>query len=199
MDKLLGVLRFGGILSEESIALIVKEAQVRHLKANEHFLSFGKVAHELLFVDEGYLRSYDIAKSGEEITKYFIRPHQFYVDLESYYNQSPCENAVQAVTDTKVLVFTRSSWNYLNESIPNFYLYTKSMTEVTLLNKIKDNDFLNYGTAKDKYHEMLKRYPQLIQNVSQQYIASYLKITPQSLSRIRKEFSEPNLSQRLKE
>ncbi|MDH5604324.1 MAG: hypothetical protein OEY51_10300 [Cyclobacteriaceae bacterium] len=62
----------------------------------------------------------------------------------------------------------------------------ESLTEATLLNKIKDNDFLNYGTAKDKYQEFIKRYPDLIREVPQQYIASYLKITPQSLSRIRK-------------
>lgn len=190
MEKLLGGLRFGGILSEESITQVMKEMQERHLKANEHFLSFGKVAHEIMFVDEGYLRSYDIAKNGEEVTKYFVRPHQFYVDLDSYYNQSSCENAIQAVTDTRIFVFNRTSWTHFNESIPNFYLYTKSMTETGLLNKIKDNDFLNYGTAKDKYHEMQKRYPELIQSVPQQYIASYLKITPQSLSRIRREFSD---------
>lgn len=192
MEKFLGGLRFGGILSEESIALIMKQVQERHLKAEEHFLSFGKVAHEIMFVDEGYLRSYDITKRGEEVTKYFVRPHQFYADLESYYNLSPCENAIQAVTNTRLLVFNRSSWNYLNESIPNFYLYTKSMIEAALLNKIKDNDFLNYGTAKDKYHEMQKRYPELIQSVPQQYIASYLKITPQSLSRIRRKFAIGN-------
>ncbi len=55
-----------------------------------------------------------------------------------------------------------------------------------LLNKIKDNDFLNFRTAADKYREFVKRYPDLALYVPQQYIASYLKITPQSLSRIRK-------------
>jgi len=60
-------------------------------------------------------------------------------------------------------------------------------SESTLLNKIKDNDFLNFGSAKIKYLEFVKRYPALAQQVPQQYIASYLKITPQSLSRIRNE------------
>ena len=63
----------------------------------------------------------------------------------------------------------------------------ESLTEATLLNKIKDNDFLNYGTAKDKYQEFLKWYPDLMREVPQNYIASYLKITLRSLSRIRKD------------
>jgi CRP/FNR family transcriptional regulator, anaerobic regulatory protein len=133
------------------------------------------------------MRCYDITKGGDEVTKYLIRPHQFYADIESYYNLSPCENSVQAVTDAELYVFHRKAWNQLNESIPNFFIYTKSITEAALLNKIKDNDFLNYGTAKEKYLEMQKRYPEILLQVPQQYIASYLKITPQSLSRIRKE------------
>jgi len=187
MDKLAAALRFGGILNEDSIQYILGEVEQRQLKANEHFLNFGSLAHEILFLSQGFLRSYDIGLNGEEVTKYFIKPHQFYADLESYYNLSPCENAIQAVTDVKIYVFTRQIWQRLSENVPNFYIYTKSMTEAALLNKIKDNDFLNYGTAKDKYQEMLKRYPEILQQVPQQYIASYLKITPQSLSRIRKE------------
>ncbi|MBO3273152.1 hypothetical protein [Hymenobacter defluvii] len=60
------------------------------------------------------------------------------------------------------------------------------LTEATLLNKIKDNDFLHFGTAKQKYQEFVKRYPDLLLIIPQHYIASYLHITPQLLSRIRK-------------
>ncbi|HTF80539.1 MAG TPA: Crp/Fnr family transcriptional regulator [Cytophagales bacterium] len=187
MEKLKGALRFGGILSEQSITYITESVQERHLKGNEHFLPFGSVAHEIMFVNEGFLRSYDVTTGGEEVTKYFVRPHQFYADLESYYNLSPCSNAIQAMTDVHLFVFNRMVWNKLNEEIPNFHLYTKTMIEAALLHKIKDNDFLNYGTAKNKYQELQKRYPQIVLHVPQQYIASYLKITPQSLSRIRKE------------
>jgi hypothetical protein len=73
--------------------------------------------------------------------------------------------------------------------MPTLYIFIKSITEAQLLNKIKDNDFLNFGDAKTKYVEFIKRYPLLLQQVPQQYIASYLKITPQSLSRIRKMLS----------
>jgi hypothetical protein len=59
---------------------------------------------------------------------------------------------------------------------------------LTFLNKIKDADFLRFGTAKEKYAEFVRRYPDLALSVPLQYIASYLQITPQSLSRIRKAF-----------
>lgn len=190
MVNLIAALRFGGILNEESIRQVLENVTERSLKANEHFLKFGQIAHETLFVSEGILRSYDVDSQGEEITKYFVRPNQFYADLESYYNLSPCENAIQAVTNAQLYIIKRKAWDKLNETVPNFYLYTKSIIEATLLNKIKDNDFLNYGTAMDKYRELQKRYPEIVLTVPQQYIASYLKITPQSLSRIRKTLSK---------
>lgn len=190
MENFVAALRFGGILNADSIQQILKTVVEKPLKANEHFLEFGQIAHEIMFVSEGILRSYDIDNQGEDITKYFVRPNQFYADLESYYNLTPCENAIQAVTAAKVLVIKRKEWEKLNETIPNFYIYTKTIIEATLLNKIKDNDFLNYGTAMDKYLELQKRYPEILLHVSQQYVASYLKITPQSLSRIRKELTK---------
>lgn len=190
MENFVAALRFGGILNADSIQQILKTVVEKPLKANEHFLEFGQIAHEIMFVSEGILRSYDIDNQGEDITKYFVRPNQFYADLESYYNLTPCENAIQAVTAAKVLVIKRKEWEKLNETIPNFYIYTKTIIEATLLNKIKDNDFLNYGTAMDKYLELQKRYPEILLHVSQQYVASYLKITPQSLSRIRKELAK---------
>lgn len=190
MENFVAALRFGGILNADSIQQILKTVVEKPLKANEHFLEFGQIAHEIMFVSEGILRSYDVDNQGEDITKYFVRPNQFYADLESYYNLTPCENAIQAVTAAKVLVIKRKEWEKLNETIPNFYIYTKTIIEATLLNKIKDNDFLNYGTAMDKYLELQKRYPEILLHVSQQYVASYLKITPQSLSRIRKELTK---------
>ncbi|AEI46942.1 Crp/Fnr family transcriptional regulator [Runella slithyformis] len=190
MVNLTAALRFGGILNENSIQKVLENVTETRLKANEHFLAFGQIAHEIMFVSEGILRSYDVDNQGEEITKYFVRPNQFYADLESYYNLTPCENAIQAVTNAQVYVIKRKAWETLNETVPNFYLYTKSIIEATLLNKIKDNDFLNYGTAMDKYRELQKRYPEIVRTVPQQYIASYLKITPQSLSRIRKAMSK---------
>jgi CRP/FNR family transcriptional regulator, anaerobic regulatory protein len=190
MENFVAALRFGGILNADSIQQILKTVVEKPLKAHEHFLEFGQIAHEIMFVGEGILRSYDVDNQGEEITKYFVRPNQFYADLESYYNLTPCENAIQAVTPAKVLVIKRKEWEKLNETVPNFYIYTKTIVEATLLNKIKDNDFLNYGTAMDKYLELQKRYPEIVLHVSQQYVASYLKITPQSLSRIRKELAK---------
>ncbi|MEM9673571.1 MAG: Crp/Fnr family transcriptional regulator [Cyclobacteriaceae bacterium] len=186
MEQLRNALSFGSILPPERIEYILTHFREKNLKTNEDFLSQGSVSHEIGFVNHGIIRVYALRKDGEEVTKYFVRQNQFVVDLESYYTLKPSESALQAVVDTQIFAIRREVWERLSEEIPKLYILTKSLTEATLLNKIKDNDFLNFGTALEKYQEFLRQYPDLAQQVPLQHIASYLKITPQSLSRIRK-------------
>jgi CRP-like cAMP-binding protein len=185
--KLRTALTFGGILHEKDYDLILDSYETVLLKPGMNFLSAGQVSDRIGFVEEGILRVFFITEKGTEVTKYFIRANQFGVDLESYYENKVSEYNMQAVVPTCVHYITRSKWTELLEKIPKLYIYTKSLTEATLLNKIKDNEFLVYGTAKEKYLGFLKRYPDLALHVPLQDIASYLQITPQSLSRIRKE------------
>ncbi|WP_118974770.1 Crp/Fnr family transcriptional regulator [Taibaiella koreensis] len=187
MEKLIAALGFGGILSEANMAQVADQFRLRKLKANEHFQAFHTVAKEIAFVESGLLRVYAADLHGNEVTKYFIREKQFFVDLESYYTAQPATDAFQAVVPSELYTIHKATIEKLSAQIPNLYIFIKTLSEAALLNKIKDNDFLNFGDAKTKYLEFVKRYPDLAQQAPQQYIASYLKITPQSLSRIRKE------------
>ncbi|GAB3356274.1 Crp/Fnr family transcriptional regulator [Arachidicoccus ginsenosidivorans] len=190
MEKLKSILSFGGILSKDEIDYISSYFTYNKLKANDHFLEFQKVAHEIAFVETGILRVYSLDPEGNDITKHFISENQFFVDLESYYTGKPATEAFQAVVASELMTIHKSIIEQLSNEIPNFYIFIKTVTEVALLSKIKNNDFLHFGHAKTRYLEFIKRYPLLVQQVPQQYIASYLKITPQSLSRIRKELTQ---------
>ncbi|SFC64572.1 cAMP-binding domain of CRP or a regulatory subunit of cAMP-dependent protein kinases [Parapedobacter composti] len=190
MEKLKSALEFGGILSKQDIDYVASHYKNRSLKAGEHFQEFHKIANEIAFVESGILRVYAVDDNGNDVTKYFIRKNQFFVDLESYYTAKPATDSFQAIVNSVLYTIHKSAIEKLSDEIPNLYIFIKSVTEAALLNKIKDNDFLNFGDAKTKYLEFVKRYPTLAQQVPQHYIASYLKITPQSLSRIRKELVE---------
>ncbi len=186
MNKLRSTLSFGKILTEDDIETFLSAFEIQILKANDYVKKSGTVSSEIAFVNEGILRIFDTTDAGSEVTKYFVRSGQFVAELESYYSGIPTEEAIQAVTDSEIFVIKKSAVEKLSTQISSLYLFLKSMTESTLLNKLKDNNFLNYGSAETKYMEFVKRYPELALNVPQQMIASYLKITPQSLSRIRK-------------
>ena len=186
MIKLKQALAFGGILSDNDITRVSCFFQPKKLKALEHFQMLDTRANTIAFVESGIFRYYTIDNDGNDVTKYFIRENQFMVDLESYYSDTLSVEAIQAMVPCEIYTIKKSEMNALMEEIPNLFIFQKSTTEAQLLNKIKDNDFLNFGNSKTKYLEFMKRYPKLAQQVPQQYIASYLKITPQSLSRLRK-------------
>lgn len=192
MENLKQILSFGGILSKDDIEYVASHFKNKNLKTDEHFQEFGKIANEIAFVEKGVLRVYANDFDANEVTKYFIKENQFGVDLESYYTAKPSTDAFQAVVYSEIYTIHKSVLEKLSEELPNFYIFIKTLTEVNLLNKIKDNDFLNFGDAKTKYLEFIRRYPVLAQQIPQQYIASYLKITPQSLSRIRKGLLKKN-------
>ena len=187
MNNLSKALSFGGILGADEITHITGSFEKKMLKTGAYFYKQGQVSNQLAFVDEGVFRIYIANDEMQEATKYFMRRNQFMMDIESFYNNAPAGSGMQAVTDSTLMVIGRSAWLRLSEEVPKLFILTKSLTETALLNKIKDNDFLHFGTAKQKYLEFVKRYPDLALSVPQQYIASYLQITPQSLSRIRKD------------
>lgn len=190
MEKLKSALSFGGILSENDIAIIASQFQPRFLKNEEYFQEFGKVADQIAFVENGVMRVFGIDDRGDDVTKYFIRENQFFANIISYNTAQPATEGIQAVVPSNIWCIYFSAFEKLFKEIPNLNIFFKSVSEATLLNKLKDNDFLNFGNAKTKYCEFLKRYPSLALKVPQQYIASYLKITPQSLSRIRNELTK---------
>lgn len=186
MEKLKSALSFGGILSKSEIAIVTSAFQQRELKPEEYFQEFGKRADKIAFVEKGVLRVFSIDEQGDDITKYFVREDQFFANIISYYSAQPATDAIGAVTPCKIFWIYFSAFEKLYAEIPSLNIFFKSISESTLLNKIKDKDFLNFGNAKTKYREFVRRYPELAQQVPQKYIASYLKITPQSLSRIRR-------------
>ncbi|UOE52510.1 Crp/Fnr family transcriptional regulator [Mucilaginibacter sp. SMC90] len=189
MKRLKSALSFGGILSEDDVDILASDFKYRKVKAGDYLHEFHEIATDIIFVDNGVIRLFGIDRNSNDITKHFVRQNQFFANLESYYAKQPATEALQAVVNSEVYVINFSAFEKHLQLIPNLYIQFKSISESTLLQKIKDNDFLNFGDAKAKYLEMLKRYPTLVQQVPQQYIASYLKITPQSLSRIRKDLS----------
>lgn len=186
MEKLKAALSFGAILTKKNIEDIISFFDEKELQAGIHFSKIGKVSDEIGFIDTGVVRNYVVNETGEEVTIYFFRENQFIVDLESYYSRKPSTYPFQAVINSRIYFVKHQDWEKLTKKIPKLFILAKSLSEALLLKKFKDNGYLNFGTATDKYKEFIKKYPDLALSIPQQYIASHLKITPQSLSRIRK-------------
>ncbi len=179
------ILQFGN-LNQQQIDLISKKATERILRKEEYFSEAGKISQEVGFVLDGIIRVCYYNNKGEEITKYFIDENNLVVDWESLDNEI-CSNAyLQAITDCKMLVFSKNDWKELLEIIIPWEAIVNKIISRAMRKKIERISQLVPEDATTKYLMFLKIYPNVVNRIPLSYIASYLGITQSSLSRIRK-------------
>ena len=179
------ILQFGD-LNQQQIDLITKKAEMLELRKEEYFSEAGKIAQQVGFVLDGIVRVCYYNNKGEEITKYFIDENNLVVDLESF-NNDICSNAyVQAVTDCKILVFSKKDWKELLDIIIPWNSIVNKIISRALIQKVERRSPLVTEDAATRYLTFLKIYPNAVNRIPLSYVASYLGMTQSSLSRIRK-------------
>ena len=186
MKELVNFILQYGNLNQQQIELITGKATELEIRKDEYFSEAGKISTQVGFVLDGVMRVCYYDNKGEEITKYFIDENNLVVDLESF-NNDICSNAyVQAITDCKILVFSKKDWKELLDTIIPWEAIVNKITSRALIQKIERRSPLVSEDATTRYLMFLKIYPNVVNRIPLSYIASYLGITQSSLSRIRK-------------
>ncbi|MBE7174430.1 MAG: Crp/Fnr family transcriptional regulator [Williamsia sp.] len=179
------VLQFGN-LNAQQISFIESKAAEITIAKEDYFSEAGKIARQVGFILEGVLRVCYYNNKGEEITKYFIDENNLVVDLESFDNNVPSSAYVQAITDCRLLVFSKSAWEELLNTIVGWDAVVRKITNKALLLKVERRSPLVSEDATTRYLSFMEKYTALANRVPLSYLASYLGITQSSLSRIRK-------------
>ena len=182
------LLRFGH-LNEQQIDLIKAHLEVVVVHKDEYFSEAGKTAKKVAFLQEGVMMICYYNNKGEEVVHHFIDEDHFVVDLESFNYQTASMIYIKAVTNCTLLTFTHKRWNELLSTIIGFDEIMSKITVKTLLEKVNVIKPMLAIEAKDRYNNFLMNYPNLANRIPLIYIASFLGITPSSLSRIRNRIS----------
>lgn len=186
MKALTDYIRNFGNLNQEQIDFIVNQATRFTLHKGEYFSETGKIPRQVSFVLDGIFRLSSYNDEGEEITNYFIHGNQFVVDYENFEARLPSTDNLQAVTDCELLVFSRKNWDEILNSIEGWDKIADKMYRKCLIETLAKRSPLVSKDATTRYLSFLKKFPALANRVPLSYIASYLGITQQSFSRIRK-------------
>lgn len=173
-------------ISTEDFNLICQHGEFREIKSGEILLNEGKVAKELFFVADGILKIVSTNEKGNEVIQFFIKENKFCTILYSFTNEVISAEEIIAATPATVFVFSRKKLNELFDKIPYFKKLIENITQHTLMEKIKSRNHLMGEEASVRYHKFINEHPDLMLRVPLSDIASYLGITQQSLSRIRK-------------
>lgn len=156
----------------------------RMVEKEEIVLQEGKVCRHLYFVESGLLRFY-INKDGNDVTKFFTEAPYFFTSQASFNSQKPANENIQAIEKSVVWQITYYQVNELYKLKSWTDFARKIIQEVQFFTE-EILEELQTETAEFRYQKMLKNNPELLQRIPLKYLASYLGIAPQSLSRIRK-------------
>ena len=177
--------------SDEEFEKLISFFTVTTIKKKEFFNNQGNLCRHLAFVNSGCLRAFHTDDKGDEFTMYFAFLNWWVGDKTSFYSGTPSRFSVQALEDSEIFYADKTKWERALDEIPVFEKWyrvkTRKSYEATQ-QKIIDTQT---ETAEQKYLKLLKNAPDIVQRIPQYYIASYLGIKPQSLSRIRKNISKP--------
>ncbi len=175
-------------LSEKEWNCIQPYFEPLSLEKNEFFVQKGKVCHRLAFIEEGIMR-YCMERNGEDITCYFVCENSFAGDPDSFFSHKPSERNMQALTGCRLITFSRENLEKIHAVNKRFKDITVLIDHNVTMELMLQRDFLMHGDAAAKYRHFIEHYPHILQRVPLGYIASFLGITQQSLSRLRKQMS----------
>jgi CRP/FNR family transcriptional regulator, anaerobic regulatory protein len=146
-----------------------------------------KVPTYLYFINKGFMRLFYYDDNGDEVTTLIASPNNFITAFLNFIHQKKSKENLECITDCDFYRIERSKLVELIDKNQNFKQFSLVIFEQAISNnQIRANDFATL-TAELRYKKLIEQQPEIIQNVPIQYIASYLGIKPQSLSRIRKQ------------
>ncbi|GGH17835.1 Crp/Fnr family transcriptional regulator [Sphingobacterium alkalisoli] len=186
MEELIAyILRFGN-LNPQQIELIKSKATEIELRKDDYLSEAGKIPRQVGFVLEGVVRFCYYNNKGEEITDYFIDENHFATDYQNFEACMASSEYIQAITDCRLLIFSKKDWDELLNTIIGWDKIVIKIVQKCLIEKIERRSPLVSEDATTRYLSFIQKFPTLANRVPLSQIASYLGITQQSLSRIRK-------------
>jgi CRP-like cAMP-binding protein len=175
-------------LSEKDWDIIKEYAEPVNVHKNEYFVQKGKVCRRMGFIAKGVMR-YCMERDGEDITCYFLSENNFAGDPDSFFSHKPSDKNAHALTDCVLISFSLDSIQKLSKTVPRFTEITALIDRKVMMDLMMQRDFLLHADAATKYQKFIEYYPHILQRVPLGYIASFLGIKQQSLSRLRKQIS----------
>jgi len=165
---------------------LVKAAfKPRKLKKKEYFLQEGDICRHSAFIVKGAMRQYSVDEKGVEHVVNLYIENYWASDRESMIMLTPSVYNIDAWEDTEILIITRAEMAELLSKIPSMVEMIRLMDERNAIANQRRLNSTFRGTAERRYEEFASNHSQFIQRFPQYLIASFLGITPESLSRIR--------------
>ena len=176
-------------ITTEDIELLKSFFSQKKLNKKEYLLQEGQVCKDLTFVSKGILKSYILDNKGNERINLFAFEGWWISDFNSFLNEEKAYLNIDAIEESELLTISRENYEALTLKIPIMDRYFRILYQNSLVTKDQRLVISNNFTAEEKYLQLLESNPKITQKLSHSLIASYLGLSPETISRIRKKIA----------
>jgi CRP-like cAMP-binding protein len=178
------------------ISLTVEEQEIfkayltpKKMRKRQYLLQEGDVCKHTAFVEKGALRAYTIdEKGGEHIVQFAVEGWTI-ADLYSFITGEPATYNIEALEDCELLLLSKTAQEELIKRIPKYEHFIRLQMQSAYIALQRRLTAMFTMTTEERYTNLVKTYPDIVQRVPQHMIASYLGLTPETLSRTRRQMS----------
>jgi CRP-like cAMP-binding protein len=156
------------------------------MTAQSHWIQAGDVCHELCFILEGLLRVYYIDGNGNEVNQHFYQANEVIAPISAIISDEPCQYYIQILEPSQLMLADYNQLSAYGNDHPEWLRLEIKMLQRVFVKNARHEARLLLGNAEQRYKWFCKEYPELLERLPQYHIASFLGITPVSLSRLRK-------------
>jgi len=186
---LLGLQQFA-IFAEKDLQILSQYFKPVSYEKDTILLDIGEINDKLYFVEEGVLQEFSYQEEEQTNTHWLMPEGSFVYSTVSFINEVPTEMGIRAIEKVKLLYITKQELQIIYEKVPQMERVGRLVTEQTLTEYEKFLLLIRYRSSEEKLAWFEETFPTLINRVPQKYIASYLNIRPETLSRVRSKRAE---------
>lgn len=172
---------------KNEMEIIYTKCLFKTYKKKEYLLEQNNICKYKYFILKGLVRQFRVEDNGYENISTFGIENWWITNLNSFLNQTHSINSIQAIEETTVLQITKDNLDFLYSKVPKLERVFRKISENMLIAHQRKEEIYMRKNSKERYNNLIKQIPDFCQRVPQYMIASYLNITPEYLSEIKKD------------